>query len=120
MKYGTLLLEHFRHPKQVGHIPAASNVYKAEASIPGGDKVKLFIQVSSEGIIDDIKYQVQGCPSTIACMSWMASELLGKPVEEARRLTPGQIKAGISVPTPKSRCALLASQVLQKTLATIS
>lgn len=119
MKYGILLLEHFRHPKQVGQIPAAPNVYKAEAAIPGGDKVQLFIQVSPQGIIDDIKYQVQGCPSTIACMSWMASELLGQPVEDARHLTPGQIKAGISVPTPKSRCALLASQVLQKTLLEI-
>jgi NifU-like protein involved in Fe-S cluster formation len=82
-----------------------------------GDQIQLSIQISEQGMIEDMRYQAEGCPETIASISWLASELIGQPVEIAKQIMPGHIKEALSLPTPKSRCALLASEVLRKALS---
>jgi len=111
-EYSALVLQHFAAPQFVGELPPAPNVLVTEV-FAGGKKVKCFVAVADNCIID-FRYQVYGCPAMIACMSWMASELIGKTVIEAQKMTAAEITEILELPVHKQHCAVLAETVLKK------
>ncbi|MFI4955215.1 MAG: iron-sulfur cluster assembly scaffold protein [Gammaproteobacteria bacterium] len=115
MPYSALLLQHFHHPQYAGRLASGPGVYEAQVSIPSGDQVRLAIATENSHI-KDIRYQVFGCPATIACMSWVATELINQDFMHAKQVTAASIQAALSLPAHKYRCALLAEQALEKVL----
>ena len=114
MKYSPLLLQHFHHPQYVGELAPDVNVFTAQAAISGGDKVQLSISIRNH--IQDIAYQVYGCPAMIACMSWLATQLIHQNVQVAQEIKAAKMGHALGLPNHKLRCALLAEQVLKKVL----
>lgn len=113
--YSQLVRQHFECPQYIGQLFPGPQTFVGEVFIRGGDRIKLGIATENT-YIKDIRHQVYGCPAMIACMSWLAAEILHKEYEDVRQYTASYINAALSLPEHKYRCALLAEQVLEKVL----
>lgn len=103
--YNRLVLEHFRHPRHVGFLPAGPGVIQGQAgSRDAGAEIVLSLRLES-GRVAAVRFQAFGCPHFLAAASlvtellpgqalvdlaqWQARELgeqLGFPVEKRGRL----------------------------------
>jgi NifU-like protein involved in Fe-S cluster formation len=113
--YSQKLLDHFHHPRHVGEISNATAV--VEVSNPAcGDLMKLWAVVR-DGRLLDVKFKVAGCVPAVACGSWLAETIIGKPLNEITGLTPDQIEAGLGgLPPASKHAALLALESLNRLL----
>jgi hypothetical protein len=53
------------------------------------------------GVIEAARFQVFGCPHTVAAASWVAQWLQGRPVEFLGRLDVRALQAELAVPVEK-------------------
>jgi nitrogen fixation NifU-like protein len=82
--YQDIILDHNRHPRNFGPLPAANR--QAEGNNPlCGDQVSVLLDVT-DGRIRDVAFQGVGCAISTASASLMTEALKGQTVEEARRL----------------------------------
>ncbi|HEV7504689.1 MAG TPA: SUF system NifU family Fe-S cluster assembly protein [Thermoanaerobaculia bacterium] len=82
--YQDIILDHNRHPRNFGPLPASN--HQAEGNNPlCGDQVSVLLDVA-DGCIRDIAFQGVGCAISMASASLMTEALKGQTVEEARRL----------------------------------
>lgn len=113
--YTKKVLEHFKHPKNVGEIKNADGVGEA-GNIICGDVMKIYIKIK-EDRIKDIKFQTLGCAAAIATSS-IATELAkGKNVKDALKITNNEIIKGLGgLPPIKIHCSLLAIDALKEAI----
>jgi nitrogen fixation NifU-like protein len=82
--YQDIILDHNRHPRNFGPLPAANR--QAEGNNPlCGDQVSVLLDVA-DGRIRGVAFQGVGCAISMASASLMTEALKGQTVEEARRL----------------------------------
>jgi nitrogen fixation protein NifU and related proteins len=113
--YSAKVLEHFRKPKNAGMIEDASGI--GEIGDPDcGDFMKVFIKVE-DGMVKDVKYQIKGCPASIACASAMTEIAMGKPLEDAMFITDDDIVTALDgLPEFKIHCSALGASGLAKAI----
>ena len=85
MDYSEKVMEHFAHPHNVGVIEDADGVGEV-GNAKCGDIMKMYLKIR-DGIIEDVKFQTFGCASAIATSSMATDLIMGKPVEDALKLT---------------------------------
>lgn len=84
-EYSEKVLEHYRHPRNVGKIDNADLIGEA-GSLACGDSLKLYIKLDGN-IIKDAKFQTFGCGSAVASSSILTEMIIGKTLEEAKKIT---------------------------------
>lgn len=112
--YSEKVLEHFRHPHNVGKIENPDG--KATEGSPAcGDMVSVYIKVNPENrIIEDIKFESYGCASNIATGSIITDMAKGKSLEEAKKITWQQATEALGgLPPIKAHCSVLAVEGLR-------
>lgn len=111
--YTKLVIEHFKHPHNVGEIKNA-DVKVTEGSPACGDMLTLYLKVDPEThVIKDIKFQSFGCASNIATGSILTDIVKGKKIEEAAKITwKDAVEALGGLPTVKIHCSVLAADAL--------
>ncbi len=112
--YSETVLEHFRHPRNVGRIENPDG--KAiEGSPACGDMVSVYINVDPEtSKIADIKFESYGCASNIATGSIITEMAKGKTLEEAKKITWKQAADALGgLPKLKAHCSVLAIEGLR-------
>jgi nitrogen fixation protein NifU and related proteins len=114
-RYSEKVVDHFQHPRNAGVIESANGV--GESGDPGrGDFLKVFLKVEDHAITD-VKYQVRGCPASIACASAMSELAMGKNVDEAMMIADEDIVETLEgLPESKLHCSNLASMALRKAI----
>jgi NifU-like protein involved in Fe-S cluster formation/metal-sulfur cluster biosynthetic enzyme len=115
--YSETVLEHFRHPHNVGKIENADG--KAiEGSPACGDMVSVYINVDSAAkTISDIKFESYGCASNIATGSIITELAKGKTLEEAKKITWKQASDALGgLPKIKAHCSVLAVEGLRSAI----
>ena len=65
MQYSEKVLDHFTHPRNVGEIEDANGVGEV-GNAKCGDIMKIYLKVSDDGIIEDVKFKTFGCGAAIA------------------------------------------------------
>ena len=113
--YTEKVMEHFRHPRNVGRIEEPSGM--ARVGDPScGDSIELYIKVESDRIVD-IKYMIYGCPASIATSSVTSEIVKGKTIDEALSITDDDvIRALGGLPENKGHCSLLSITALHYAL----
>ena len=103
--YSEIVLEHFRHPRNVGKIEDADGK-SIEGSPACGDMVAVYIKVDSEtNTISDIKFESYGCASNIATGSIITELAKGKTLNEARKITWKEASEALGgLPKIKAHC----------------
>lgn len=116
MQYSEKVLDHFTNPRNVGEIEDADGVGEV-GNAKCGDIMKIYLKVSDDGIIEDVKFKTFGCGAAIATSS-MATELVkGKNIEEALLITnKAVIEALDGLPPVKVHCSVLAEEALRSAI----
>ena len=114
--YSDKVMDHFRNPRNVGVIEDADGIGEVGNTMCG-DIMKIYLKVSDDGIIEDVKCETFGCGSAIASSS-MATELIkGKPISEAMELTNKAVAEALDgLPAHKMHCSVLAEEAIQAAL----
>jgi len=113
--YSKKVIEHFLTPKNVGTIENPDGV--GEIGDPNcGDFLRVFIKVDGD-TVTDVKYQIRGCPASIACASAMTELATGKNLDDVMMLTDNDIVNELDgLPEFKIHCSALAASGLQKAI----
>lgn len=117
--YREHILDHFRNPRNFGHLTSCSIQHK-ETNPLCGDEVEIMINIADDTQrITDIRFHGQGCAISMAAASLLTEELQGKTLQEAKNTTPEKMLEllGIEVGIVRRKCALLALKALQEGLA---
>jgi nitrogen fixation protein NifU and related proteins len=112
--YNETVLEHFRHPRNVGQMEDPDG--KAMEGSPAcGDMVSVNIKVDPETkVISDIKFESYGCASNIATGSIITEMAKGKTLDEAKKIGWKQAADELGgLPPIKSHCSVLAVEGLR-------
>ncbi len=109
LPYSELVMEHFRHPHNVGRIEDA-DARAIEGSPACGDMVAVYLKVDPETQrITDVKFESYGCASNIATGSIITDLAKGKTLEEAKQITWQQASEALGgLPPIKAHCSVLA------------
>ncbi len=108
MQYSEKVLDHFTHPRNVGEIEDANGVGEV-GNAKCGDIMKIYLKVSDDGIIEDVKFKTFGCGAAIATSSMATEMVKGKSLEEALKLTNKAVAEALDGLPPcwqRKRCAL--------------
>jgi NifU-like protein involved in Fe-S cluster formation/metal-sulfur cluster biosynthetic enzyme len=109
LPYSEIVMEHFRHPRNVGRIdePDAKAI---EGSPACGDMVAIYLKVDKKSHrITDVKFESYGCASNIATGSIITEMVKGKTLEEAKLISWKQASEALGgLPPIKTHCSILA------------
>jgi len=87
--YSPQLLDHFQNPRNAGELlnPDATVQIENPAC---GDILKLSIRIS-DGRIAEIRFRAKGCVPAMACASLLTELLVGRTLEDARKLRRAEL-----------------------------
>jgi len=119
MAYSDKVIDHYENPRNVGSLDKESdNVGTGLVGAPAcGDVMRLQIQVSDEGVIEDAKFKTFGCGSAIASSSLATEWIKGKRIDEAEAIRNTDIVEELNLPPVKIHCSVLAEDAIKSAIA---
>lgn len=113
--YSKEVMEHYRNPKNVGRIDDADAIGEA-GSLACGDALKIYLKIDN-GIVTDAKFQTFGCGSAVASSSVLTEMIIGKPLEEVKKITNKEIADKLGgLPPEKMHCSVMGHEALENAL----
>jgi len=113
--YREIILDHYKHPHNFGHIahPSSSHTLYNSAC---GDKITMEITVDKKDKVTEVKFSGEGCAISQASASLLTDLVLGKTKKEIMKLNSDTIFSLLNTELTASRvkCAVLPLEVLQK------
>jgi nitrogen fixation protein NifU and related proteins len=115
MAYSDKVIDHYTNPRNIGTLDKSSgSVGTGLVGAPEcGDVMRLQIQVSDEGVIEDAKFKTFGCGSAIASSSLATEWLKGKSVDQALEIDNMDIVEELALPPVKIHCSVLAEDAIK-------
>lgn len=111
--YTDTVMDHFRHPRNVGEIENPSGVGEV-GNARCGDIMKMYLDIDDNGIIRDARFETFGCGSAIASTSMATEMIKGKTVEEALKITNKDVVDALGgLPAYKLHCSVLAEESIR-------
>ncbi len=110
--YSEKVMEHFRHPRNVGEMENPDGTGRVGNPVCG-DIMELYIKVKDDVIVD-AKFQTFGCGAAIATSSMVTELVKGKTLEEALKISNKTVAEALDgLPANKLHCSVLAEEALQ-------
>lgn len=111
--YREAILEHAQHPRQQGTIENPDFTYE-DANPLCGDRVRVDVKVKDDHIAD-VRFSGHGCAISQAATSMLCESIIGKSLEEVRKLTREDVleMLGIELGPVRLKCALLGLKTLK-------
>jgi len=118
--YSKKVLEHVRHPQNMGEIKNPDGVATVGNPVCG-DIMRLYLKIEKKNgkeYLKDVKFQTLGCGAAIATSSMITTMVKGKPLSEAEKISNQAIADALGgLPVSKIHCSLLAAEALEKAIA---
>ncbi len=109
------VMDHYEHPRNQGELVGDDVVTERDSNASCGDMVQFFLKVE-QGKIVDVKWKGIGCAITTAAASKLSEYLVGKKIEDIRKLGEGELvkKAiGFEINLGRSKCLTLPVKVVK-------
>ena len=115
-EYNATVMDHFLNPRNTGELPHPT--HSAFVKNPTcGDQLKLTLLVK-EGVISDARVKTFGCAAAIAASSALTELLIGKSVDDARKIRNDDVVTFLGgLPENKVRCSVVAEDALKAAFA---
>jgi len=119
MAYSDKVIDHYENPRNVGTLDKSdTNVGTGLVGAPAcGDVMRLQIQVSDEGRIEDARFKTYGCGSAIASSSLVTEWVKGRTLDEALTIQNSDIASHLALPPVKIHCSVLAEDAIRAAIA---
>jgi len=112
--YSDKAITYFINKTYMGDLPHADQISEMVGSC--GDTMKVYLKIN-QNRIEDIRYQVLGCPGAVSSAMAAAELVKGKRLEDARAIEDNDIFNLLEdIPGQKHHCIQLAVKTLHKTL----
>lgn len=113
--YSKKVMDHYRNPRNVGKIDNADAIGEA-GSLACGDSLKIYLKIDN-GIVTDAKFQTFGCGSAVASSSILTEMIIGKSVDEVKKITNKDIADQLDgLPPEKMHCSVMGYEALEDAL----
>ena len=118
--YSEIILDHFKSPRNFGKLENPSSAAK-DLNPACGDVIEISLNIGSS-IIQDVKFEGQGCAISQATASMLTEFVKGKSIEDIEKLQPYDLfnLIGITLSPVRAKCALLSLNVLKTALSVYS
>lgn len=114
--YSEKVMEHYRNPKNVGEIENPTVVGEA-GSLVCGDMLKLYLKINDKNVVEDAKFQTFGCGSAVASSSILTEMIIGKTLDEVKKITNKDIANELGgLPPQKMHCSVMGQEALEDAL----
>lgn len=118
--YSKQIIEHFKHPRNVGKMTGYDGLGKV-GNIICGDVLWLYIKIGKDKqgreVIKNVSFETFGCIVAIANSSLLTTMVKGKTLEEAMKITKQDLLEKIrKVPPIKVHCSVLAADALSEAI----
>ena len=119
MAYSDKVIDHYENPRNVGSLDTSSdNTGTGLVGAPAcGDVMRLQIQVSDEGRIEDARFKTYGCGSAIASSSLVTEWVKGRTIDEALEIRNRDIAEHLALPPVKIHCSVLAEDAIRAAIS---
>lgn len=113
--YSEKVMDHYRNPRNVGKIDNADAVGVA-GSLTCGDQLKIYLKIENN-IVTDAKFQTFGCGSAVASSSILTEMIIGKSIDEVKKITNKDIADELGgLPPEKMHCSVMGYEALEDAL----
>ena len=118
-QYSATIVEHFRHPRNYGALPAPEVAHE-DVNPLCGDRIRIELRVSAEQTIAAVRFRGDSCIISRAAASILTELIQGRTLQEVVILPQDVLLAALHTPIRPARlkCALLPLHVLQTGIAT--
>jgi nitrogen fixation NifU-like protein len=108
------ILDHYKNPRNWGEIENADYVLESTNS-SCGDLIRIYLKVENGKIIS-VKQKTLGCAVSTASMSILSENLVGKSLDEVKKISSDDLLKliGMEVSPSRLKCALLPLEALKK------
>ena len=112
--YRENILDHYRSPRNKGQLEDPTHTHEEDNPLCG-DVIRIDLHVNDQDVIDEVRFDGQGCAIRQASASMLTEMIEGKTLEEAKELSKADIleALGIEIGPVRLKCALLSLKVLK-------
>jgi nitrogen fixation NifU-like protein len=112
--YRELILDHYKHPRNRGHLDPNDFSYQDENPLCG-DQIQIDVRLDEAQRVKAVAFSGRGCAISQASASLLTEHILGKSLEEVKALTRDDVLEllGIELTPARLKCALLSLKVLK-------
>ncbi len=123
--YRDLILDHYRNPRNFGHLDKPDVVVE-DHNISCGDRIVMEINLEirnpkSEIRIKNVRFNGEGCAISQASASMLTEKVIGMNREKIRDMKLEDILAmlGTTLTPSRVKCAMLPLEVLQRAIISV-
>jgi len=111
--YREVIIEHYKNPSYRGKLDPHDIVF-ADNNPLCGDHIEITLRVV-DGNVSEAAFDGHGCAISQASADLLMESIIGKPIEEVKRLTKQDVldMLGIDLGPVRLKCALLSLKVLK-------
>jgi nitrogen fixation protein NifU and related proteins len=112
--YREVIIEHYKNPSHRGHLDP-HDISFADNNPLCGDHIQIDLRVDAAGRVADACFDGHGCAISQASADLLVESVIGKPLEEVKKLNKQDIleMLGIELGPVRLKCALLSLKVLK-------
>ena len=112
--YREIIIDHYKNPQYRGHLDP-NNIASEDDNPLCGDHIEITLRVDESSKVTDGRFDGKGCAISQASADLLIESIIGKPLEEVKKLTKQDILdlLGIELGPVRLKCALLPLKVLK-------
>jgi nitrogen fixation protein NifU and related proteins len=111
--YSETLLDHFRHPRNYGDVPAADFSYESFNPLCG-DRIRIAVKLN-DGVVQEARFKGDGCAISTAAASLLTEMIQGLDFESLASLPDDHLISALesNIQPARIQCALLPLEALR-------
>ncbi len=111
--YSEVLLDHFRHPRNYGCLPAPDITYENFNPLCG-DRIRVELKLKDK-LVEDARFRGDGCAISMASASLLTELIVGADLNEIEAISNDKLISALESDIKPSRvqCALLPLEALR-------